>query len=44
MLQDWKISKESLCGITTDNATNMKKAFEEFPCVWLTVFVVLGTI
>ncbi|KAI2644214.1 E3 SUMO-protein ligase ZBED1 [Labeo rohita] len=32
MLQEWKISKESLCGITTDNATNMKKAFAEFPC------------
>jgi len=38
MLQEWKISKESLCGITTDNASNMKKAFAEFPCVWLTCF------
>lgn len=38
MLQEWKISKESLCGITTDNARNMKKAFAEFLCVWLTCF------
>uniref|UniRef100_A0AAR2KXW3 HAT C-terminal dimerisation domain-containing protein n=1 Tax=Pygocentrus nattereri TaxID=42514 RepID=A0AAR2KXW3_PYGNA len=38
MLQEWKLPKEDLCGITTDNATNMKKAFSDFPCVWLTCF------
>lgn len=38
MLLDWKIKKESLSGITTDNARNMKKAFEDFPCVWFSCF------
>ncbi|XP_068122242.1 E3 SUMO-protein ligase ZBED1-like [Hyperolius riggenbachi] len=34
ILQDWNLPKESLCGITTDNASNMI----EFPCFWLTCF------
>lgn len=38
MLLDWKINKHSLSGITTDNASNMKKAFETFPCVWFSCF------
>lgn len=38
MLQDWKIKKESLSGVTTDHANNMKKAFEKFG------FLVLVTI
>ncbi|KAK0136917.1 Zinc finger BED domain-containing protein 1 [Merluccius polli] len=38
MLQDWKIKKQSLSGITTNNASNMKKAFENFPCVWFSCF------
>lgn len=38
MLQEWNISVESLSGITTDNASNMKKAFAEFPCVWFSCF------
>ncbi|XP_057186575.1 E3 SUMO-protein ligase ZBED1 [Triplophysa rosa] len=35
MLQEWGINKEHLVSVTTDNATNMKKAFESattFPC------------
>uniref|UniRef100_W5N327 HAT C-terminal dimerisation domain-containing protein n=1 Tax=Lepisosteus oculatus TaxID=7918 RepID=W5N327_LEPOC len=32
MLQEWKIR------ITTDNATNMKKAFKNFLCVWFSCF------
>ncbi|KAI2649132.1 E3 SUMO-protein ligase ZBED1 [Labeo rohita] len=31
MLLDWKIKKENLSGITTDNASNMKKALALFP-------------
>ncbi|XP_034540402.1 zinc finger BED domain-containing protein 1-like [Notolabrus celidotus] len=38
MLLDWNIKKESLSGITTDNASNMRKAFETFPCVWFSCF------
>uniref|UniRef100_A0AAY4AZD2 HAT C-terminal dimerisation domain-containing protein n=1 Tax=Denticeps clupeoides TaxID=299321 RepID=A0AAY4AZD2_9TELE len=38
MLIDWKIKKETLSGITTDNASNMRKAFESFPCVWFSCF------
>ncbi|RXN22442.1 zinc finger BED domain-containing 1-like protein [Labeo rohita] len=38
MLLDWKIKKENLSEITTDNASNMKKAFELFPCVWFPCF------
>ncbi|XP_051797511.1 E3 SUMO-protein ligase ZBED1-like isoform X2 [Acanthochromis polyacanthus] len=38
MLQDWGLSTENLTGITTDNATNMKKAFTNFPCVWFSCF------
>jgi len=38
MLLDWKIKKESLSGITTDNASNMRKAFQSFPCVWFPCF------
>lgn len=38
MLLDWEIKKESLSGITRDNARNMKKAFEDYPCVWFSCF------
>lgn len=38
ILSDWKIKRESLAGITTDNASNMRKAFESFPCVWFPCF------
>jgi len=34
MLLDYKIKKESLSGITTHNASNMRNAFASFPCVW----------
>lgn len=42
MLQEWGINKERLVCVTTDNATNMKKAFESdtsaFPCYWFGCF------
>ncbi|XP_051771149.1 E3 SUMO-protein ligase ZBED1-like [Ctenopharyngodon idella] len=41
MLQEWGINKERLVSVTTDNATNMKKAFESdttFPCQWFGCF------
>lgn len=38
ILEEWKIKKESLSGITTDSASNMKKAFESFDCVWFSCF------
>lgn len=31
MLEEWEISKSSLVSVTTDNAANMAKAFEDFP-------------
>ncbi len=37
MLLDWKMNKENLSGIT-DNASNMRKAFASFPCVWFPCF------
>lgn len=33
-----KIKKDSPSGITTENARSLKKAFEEFPCIWLSCF------
>ncbi len=38
MLLDWKIKRDTLPGITKDNASNMKKAFASFPCVWFPCF------
>nr|XP_054589246.1 E3 SUMO-protein ligase ZBED1-like [Nothobranchius furzeri] len=38
MLEEWEINKTDLVSITTDNAANMTKAFEEFPDVWLGCF------
>lgn len=41
MLQEWGINKERLVSVTTDNATNMKKAFESdttFPGQWFGCF------
>ncbi|XP_051800213.1 E3 SUMO-protein ligase ZBED1-like [Acanthochromis polyacanthus] len=38
MLEEWGIKKQDLCCITTDNATNMVKAFEEFTDLWLGCF------
>ncbi|CAM4728583.1 unnamed protein product [Leuciscus chuanchicus] len=42
MLQEWGINKEFFVSITTDNATNMKKAFESdtttFPGQWFGCF------
>lgn len=38
MLQEWSITKDHLSSITTDNATDMKKAFQGLPCVWLGCF------
>ncbi|XP_056095123.1 E3 SUMO-protein ligase ZBED1-like [Rhinichthys klamathensis goyatoka] len=41
MLQEWGINKERLVSVTTDNATNMKKAFENdttFPSQWFGCF------
>ncbi|XP_064877113.1 E3 SUMO-protein ligase ZBED1 [Oncorhynchus nerka] len=38
MLEDWGINQKDLVCITTDNATNMIKAFEEFPDLWLGCF------
>lgn len=38
MLVEWEINKTNLVSITTDNATNMTKAFEEFPDLWLGCF------
>ncbi|XP_056092489.1 E3 SUMO-protein ligase ZBED1-like [Rhinichthys klamathensis goyatoka] len=38
MLEEWGINKKDLVCITTDNATNMIKAFEEFSEVWLGCF------
>ncbi|XP_038860759.1 E3 SUMO-protein ligase ZBED1-like [Salvelinus namaycush] len=38
MLEEWGINKKDLVCITTDNATNMIKAFEEFPDLWLGCF------
>ncbi|KAI2645357.1 E3 SUMO-protein ligase ZBED1 [Labeo rohita] len=35
MLEEWGINKKELVCITTDNATNMIKAFEGFSDVWL---------
>ena len=38
MLDEWEINKTDLVSITTDNATNMIKAFEQFPDLWLGCF------
>ncbi|KAI2646950.1 E3 SUMO-protein ligase ZBED1 [Labeo rohita] len=38
MLQEWSITRDQLSSITTDNASNMKKAFQGLPCVWLSCF------
>jgi hypothetical protein len=38
MLEEWGINKKALVCKTTDNATNMIKAFEEFPDLWLGLF------
>jgi hypothetical protein len=38
MLEEWGINKKDLVCITTDNATNMTQAFEEFPDQWLGCF------
>ena len=38
LLLEWKIKSESLSGITTDHASNMRKASETSPCVWLSCF------
>lgn len=40
MLQAWNIQKENVVCFTTDNASNMRKAFEEgpHPWVWLSCF------
>ncbi|CAL9696828.1 unnamed protein product [Knipowitschia caucasica] len=38
MLEEWEINKTDLVSITTDNATNMTKAFEDFPDLWLGCF------
>lgn len=38
MLQEWSITRDHLSSITTDNASNMKKAFQGLPCVWLSCF------
>ncbi|XP_029571196.1 zinc finger BED domain-containing protein 1 [Salmo trutta] len=38
MLEEWGINKKDLVCITTDNATNMIKAFEAFPDLWLGCF------
>ncbi len=38
MLEEWEINKTDLVSITTDNATNMTKAFEGFPDLWLGCF------
>ena len=38
MLEEWEINKTDLVSITTDNETNMIKAFELFPDLWLGCF------
>lgn len=38
MLQEWEIKKEQVVCVTTDNASNMQKAFENFPDMWLGCF------
>lgn len=38
MLDEWVINKTDLVSITTANATNMIKAFEQFPDMWLGCF------
>ena len=38
MLDEWNIRKENLVSVTTDNATNMVKAFTEFPDLWFGCF------
>ncbi|KAL6478672.1 hypothetical protein MHYP_G00121050 [Metynnis hypsauchen] len=38
MLEEWAINKKDLVCITTDNVTNMVKAFDEFPDLWLGCF------
>lgn len=38
MLEEWDITKTSLVSVTTDNAANMTKAFEDFPELWLGCF------
>ncbi|KAJ8416909.1 hypothetical protein AAFF_G00327870 [Aldrovandia affinis] len=41
MLEEWKVSRESLCAMTTDNGSNMKRAFQDstnFSSVWLSCF------
>lgn len=38
MLEEWAIKNTDLVSITTDNATNMIKAFEDFPELWLGCF------
>ena len=37
-MEEWEIKKTDLVSIPTDNATNMTKAFEEFPDLWLGCF------
>lgn len=37
MLQEWSITRDNFSSITTDNASNMKKAFQGLPCVWLSL-------
>lgn len=38
LLEEWMIRKSDLVSITTDNATNMVKAFKDFPDLWLGCF------
>ena len=38
MLEEWEINQKDLVCVTTDNATNMTRAFEEFPVLWLGYF------
>lgn len=38
MLEEWGINKKDMVCITTDDATDIIKAFEEFPDLWLACF------
>lgn len=38
IIDEWGISKDNFVCITTDNAANMLKAFEDFPDLWLGCF------